>query len=109
MAGSLGIADIETGIHLYRVAQECLSNLAAHAQAARARLWLGLGGRDGQPWVRLVCRDNGRGMNPDAPRRGYGLLMMRERARALGGRFDLQSQPGRGVRVLVEVPLARTF
>jgi signal transduction histidine kinase len=95
----------ETRIHLYRIVQECMSNVVAHAQARRLRLWLGVKNRAGRPVLRLVCRDDGRGLDLDAPRSGYGLITMRERVRALGGHFDLQSRPGKGLRLLVEAPL----
>jgi signal transduction histidine kinase len=52
-----------------------------------------------------VLRDNGVGMDLAAPRSGFGLIIMRERARNLGGSFELWSQPGGGTRIAVKVPL----
>ena len=107
VAGPLEGLDGETRIHLYRIVQECLSNVAAHARAGRARIWISSSRQGGRSALRLVCRDDGQGMDPEAPRRGYGLLIMRERARSLGGRLDLQSRPGGGMRIAVEIPLQR--
>jgi len=97
--------DSSTCVHLFRIAQACLANIAAHAQASKARLFLGAKQRHDQCVVHLTCRDNGVGMPESASGKGLGLLLMRERTRALGGRFSLWSQPGRGVRVAVEIPL----
>lgn len=93
--------DGETRIHLFRIVQECLANVARHARATRVRLFLGVR-KPGR--LRLVIRDDGIGMDLNKPRAGFGLLVMRERARNLGGQFQLASQPGAGVRILVEVP-----
>jgi signal transduction histidine kinase len=54
-----------------------------------------------------VIRDDGNGFDPAAARRGhYGLLYMRERAEACGGKLDIQSRPGSGTEVRVSVPAA---
>ncbi len=105
LAGSLEDLDEEMRSHLYRIVQSCLANVAAHARAGRVRLFLGL--CQGRRSIRLVCRDDGVGMamGGDKSSRGYGLILMRERVRALGGRFDLRSRPGQGVRVAVEIPM----
>ncbi len=85
---------------LYRVALEALTNVRKHAGASRVEVELerrGVG-------VAVRVRDNGRGFElpaPDAPASpGHiGLLSMRERAEAAGGRFALASEPGRGTTV----------
>ena len=56
----------------------------------------------------LVVTDDGRGFDPDDPaataRRRLGLASMRERATAVGGRLRVESRPGRGTTVRLEVP-----
>jgi signal transduction histidine kinase len=52
-----------------------------------------------------VIQDDGGGFNPEATRKGFGLAFMRERAEQMGGCLDIQSEPGAGTRVTVEVPL----
>jgi two-component system, NarL family, sensor kinase len=78
-------------IALYRIAQEALGNIEAHALAPHARLSLH---RLGQGLV-LEIQDDGRGFNSEAvrrsPRSGLGLTHMRERVESLGGRFTLSS------------------
>lgn len=90
--------------NLYRIAQEALANTSRHAQARRIQLRLG---RD-NGWLRLEVRDDGRGFEPaqagDSSREHFGLVGMRERAEALGGRIELDSRPGAGTRLVVEVP-----
>lgn len=96
--------DDEVMIHFFRIAQECMANVAAHSGAGVARIFLHVRRDGAQRRLRLVVRDNGQGMDMDAPRRGYGLIVMRERAYNVGARFDLYSRPGRGVRIMVEAP-----
>ncbi|MCG3141985.1 MAG: hypothetical protein HDKAJFGB_03345 [Anaerolineae bacterium] len=89
---------------LFRVVQEALANVDAHAKATRVVIHL-----TGEPnQVRLEIQDNGRGFAPRAPRsakkRQLGLITMRDRVELLGGQLKLFSEPGRGVRVLVTIP-----
>jgi PAS domain S-box-containing protein len=93
-------------IVLYRVVQECLTNIAKHAQAKNVRILL----THSHPKAILVIRDNGIGYKPDeaglpeGSPRGIGLLSMRERVASLGGTFDISSSPGRGTTIRVEIP-----
>lgn len=83
----------------YFVAAEALANAAKHSGAAR--MCVELIGADTQ--FRLRVTDNGRG---GADPRGSGLLDLRDRVEALGGRLRIDSPPGRGTEVLMELPLA---
>ena len=94
-------------ITLYRLAQECLTNVAKHAEATRVAISLSrLAGddRSGEE-VRFSFEDNGRGFDPGQRRQGLGLVGLRERVEALGGIFDLHSAPGQGVRVRASIPV----
>jgi signal transduction histidine kinase len=98
--------DVETT--LYRVTQEALTNVSKHAVASR--VWVDLWERDG--WVELTVKDNGRGFDAaEWPSRAadgqFGLLAMREQVRMAGGRFEVQSRPGRGALVRVAFPRQR--
>jgi PAS domain S-box-containing protein len=105
---NMGVApDAETRIQLFRVMQECLANVSRHARARRVRVFLGPRGRGDRQVLRLVVRDDGVGMAAGVPGQGYGLVVMRERAHNLGGRCDVRSAPGQGVRIAVEVPDGR--
>jgi signal transduction histidine kinase len=88
---------------LFRAAQEGLTNVRKHANASRAELLLDYS----QPAaVRLEVRDDGAGTGSGdgAALPGFGLLGVRERAAHLGGRMTLESAPGHGSTLRVEVP-----
>lgn len=89
---------------LFRIAQEALTNAAKHAKATRITVHLGMAG----PVFSMVIEDNGAGFDPAAlpakeGRAGWGLLNMAERARMAGGECRVESAPGRGAVVAVEV------
>jgi signal transduction histidine kinase len=82
---------------LVRILSEAITNAARHGQADVVHIELENGQR-----LRLRISDKGRGFDPDAERdraRGFGLRGMRERVVALGGEFQLSSQPGRGTQL----------
>jgi signal transduction histidine kinase len=85
---------------LLRICLEALANVGKHADAKSVRVTLLADDRV----ARLTVEDDGCGFDPEqASRRdgesGSGLLIMQERAIALGGEFRLQSRPGAGTRV----------
>ncbi|HEY0163674.1 MAG TPA: GAF domain-containing protein [Edaphobacter sp.] len=87
-------------IALYRVAQEALTNVLRHAEAERALLEL----RCDDHKLCLTVKDSGRGFDPTSIAGGLGLLGMKERAGMLGGALTVESIPGRGTEVRMEVP-----
>lgn len=103
LAGKLDAIGDEVLIHLFRITQGCLSNVALHARASRVRVFLGERQVAGRRMLRLVIRDDGVGMDPAAVQGGLGLRVMRERAHKLEGSFAMQSRPGAGTRIAVEV------
>lgn len=98
-----GRLSAEAGENLYRIVQEALSNVAAHAGTSFARVKLAA---DSERVV-LTIEDEGRGF--DLASLGassrLGILGMRERVELLGGAFELRSAPARGTRIRVELPL----
>jgi signal transduction histidine kinase len=87
---------------LFRSAQEALTNVRKHARATTARVLLDY--RDPGS-VRLEVRDDGTGMADGAASgAGFGLVGVRERAAGVGGRVAVESVPGRGLTLRVEVP-----
>jgi len=88
---------------LYRVAQEALSNAARHSRASLVTVRLVFD--PGQ--VSLCISDNGVGFDPAAVAgQGFGLLSMGERMTALGGRLDIQANPGEGVSLTACAPVS---
>jgi signal transduction histidine kinase len=93
----------ETETHLFRIAQEALTNIARHAQATQVVVHLEVVAAI----VRLSISDNGHGLPPDRQESpaSLGLIGMRARARECGGTLDLQPVQPQGLRIVVEVPL----
>lgn len=92
---------------LFRLIQEALTNVRKHAGARAATVTLA---SDGPDRLTVVIADDGRGFTPGSPRNGtappLGLTSMRERVEALGGDFQVESQPGSGTRVIATIPFA---
>jgi signal transduction histidine kinase len=89
--------------HLLRIAREALGNAARHARAARIDLVL----ENAPGLLRLVVADDGAGFDPARPHPGhFGLQGMRERALKIGARFQLETRPGAGSRITVDLPLS---
>jgi PAS domain S-box-containing protein len=102
---SLGIdkrLPIEIEITLYRIVQEAVTNILRHARASLVDV---LVERRDKKLVAII-EDNGVGFNPAIYRRtGHlGLFGMRERAEMFGGRLVIESKPGSGTTVFVEIP-----
>jgi two-component system, NarL family, sensor histidine kinase FusK len=105
--GEFGRLPMEVENALFRIVQECLTNVQRHSESGSAWIQLALN----QSGVRLEVRDEGRGMPPEVLSRrggvellGVGILGMRERVRQLGGRLGIDSK-GKGTTVHVEIPL----
>ena len=92
----------ECSTALFRIFQECLTNVARHAQATKVEAELKLDGG----WVAMCVRDNGRGI-PEAEignPRSLGLLGMKERAALLGGEIFVERAPDGGTMVSARIP-----
>jgi signal transduction histidine kinase len=90
-------------MNLLRIAQEAVANAVKHGQAKSVKIAL----QYGPDSVSLSVADNGRGFaaGEALPTGHFGLLDMRERAQSLQSHLIVESQPGRGTRVALEVPL----
>jgi len=92
-------------IALFRVAQEALNNVAKHARAHHVEI--GLDHANGE--CVMSVQDDGIGFDgvedaSDKPKPGLGMVTMRERAQAVGGRFEVRALPGGGTQLTVRVP-----
>ena len=94
-----------TQIMVYRLVQECFSNIIKHSHANQVGLRVGR--RNGR--IHLKVEDDGVGFDlskPSRNRESFGLSGMRERVALLGGDIDIDSALGKGARVVVAIPAA---
>ena len=95
-----------SAIQVLHIVQEALSNVRKHAGASAVTVEMR---RDAE--LAIAVRDDGRGFVPDALDRDdaahVGLVIMRERARRIGARLDIESAPGRGTCVTLVLPVSR--
>jgi len=85
----------------YRIAQECLTNVAKHANASEVVIE----GKVSDDRLDLTIRDNGKGFHDDANTEGHGIFGMIERARYLGGTVEFTSSPELGTTAHLILPL----
>jgi signal transduction histidine kinase len=88
---------------IYRVVQEALNNCARHARARSVHVQVNVD----PTRIVLIVEDDGRGFESRRIR-GLGLVGMEERVNNLGGKFHVESGPGRGTAVTVELPLVES-
>lgn len=94
----------ELPIHLYRIVQECLTNVAKHASATRVTIQIS----DEQPEnIKLLITDNGTGFDRESVSNGFGLRGMKERAESQGGYLNVNSYFGHGTEIAVVLPMQR--
>jgi PAS domain S-box-containing protein len=93
----------DAALCLYRVTQESLQNVVKHSKANNVQVMLELDTKD----IRLVVSDGGVGFDTEEVRgrNGLGIISMRERLRAIGGRLTIRSQPDEGTRIEAFVPI----
>ncbi|MEI9892559.1 MAG: PAS domain-containing protein [Chthoniobacter sp.] len=86
--------------NLLRIVQEALANVLRHASARRFTARLSYESET----VHLELRDDGSGFDPAAHHEGFGLLGMKERVEAMGGRIGIESAPGTGTAISIAIP-----
>lgn len=91
-------------VQVLRVIQEALTNIRKHARARQVKISVGTTGISAQ----IAIEDDGRGFDAVAAEKkgSFGLKIMQERAEEIGGQLWIESKPGFGTRVLLQVPLA---
>jgi signal transduction histidine kinase len=93
--------DSTKAIHVYRLLQEALSNVARHSGTSQAAVRLGFSADR----LEMEVEDHGTGIDPGTTRRGLGLVAMRERAAIVGGTLDFLTPPQGGTLVRFSMPL----
>lgn len=96
------VLDEQLAIAIFRIAQESLNNVAKHANARHASVLL----VSRNDHIRVEIQDDGCGFDVTAEHKpkSFGLLGIRERVSALGGKFDIHSTPGKGTRLAIRLP-----
>jgi signal transduction histidine kinase len=94
-------------IAVYRIVQEALNNIHQHAAASSVYMSI----RFSPQRVRITIRDDGKGFDIQSvmlspPERHFGLIGMRERASGIGGNLHVDSMPGKGSQVTLEIPIS---
>src|SRR6185369_4339995 len=94
--------DEERTTALFRICQEALTNVARYAQATDVHIELD----SDAPQITLRISDNGRGITDEEMKaiNSFGLIGMRERARLLGGTFEIKGAAGKGTALTVRIP-----
>ncbi|RYY86792.1 MAG: sensor histidine kinase [Chitinophagaceae bacterium] len=107
--GETEFLEAQQELLIFRSAQECLNNVLKHAQARKASLVLGY--REGK--VRVEVRDDGKGFTREevAEKRGKstGLHTLRSRVELLSGTFTVESAPGEGTLLILELPISDAY
>jgi two-component system, NarL family, sensor histidine kinase UhpB len=92
-------------VTIYRILQECLTNISKHAAASRVTIEV----TDSDEGLYMLVEDDGRGFDPSVPSRGYGVAGMQERVEGLMGTMQINSRPGHGTRIEVRFHKTEKF
>lgn len=108
MEGTLNQFNERLNITTYRIVQEALSNICSHSDASKARVSLRHPIRSehtDHDCLLLHIEDNGKGFDTQINPKGFGLLGMRERVIAAGGKLNVDSEPNAGMQIEVILPI----
>lgn len=92
--------DISIELTIYRIIQEALTNVRKYAIVSEARVTV----REMDDLVRVMIEDKGQGFDLQRQSLGVGLFSMDERARSVGGELSILASPGKGTKIILEVP-----
>lgn len=97
--------DESVSVTVYRILQECLTNISKHAAATRVTIEV----TESEQGLYLLVEDDGRGFDTSVQSRGYGLAGMQERVEGLMGSMNITSAPGQGTRIEVRFHTTEGF
>jgi signal transduction histidine kinase len=92
--------DEELEVSIYRICQELVQNVIKHAAATTMRIQI----IDHEDAINLIVEDNGKGMVSDEINAGLGFTTIESKVKLFKGTFSIESQPGKGTMVLVDIP-----
>ena len=93
--------NVEIQLNLYRILQEQLRNISKYAHAAIIEVDVFII----PEYLRMIVLDNGIGFTIDSAKEGIGLTNMKRRAELVGGKLEIESSPGNGCKIIVDIPL----
>jgi signal transduction histidine kinase len=96
-----GLVSSDIQLNLYRILQEQLKNIVKYANASGIKVGLSLE----RHVIRMHIIDNGIGFDPAKVKKGIGLVNMQRRAELFGGKFSMDTAPGKGCRLFIELPV----
>ncbi len=105
ISNHLSPPDEAIAVTVYRILQECLTNISKHAAATRVTIEV----NETSQGLYLMIADDGRGFDPRVQSRGYGLAGMQERVEGLMGAMQISSTPGQGTRIEVRFQTIQGF
>jgi len=105
ISNHLSQPDEALSVTVYRILQECLTNISKHAAATRVTIEV----KETDNGLYLMVEDDGRGFDPQLQTRGYGLAGMQERVEGLMGRMHIHTAPGQGTRIEIHFQMTEAF
>lgn len=91
---------INIDLTIYRIIQEALTNIRKYAEVEEA--WISI--IESDHYIKVDIVDDGKGFDSNHVSKGVGISSMEERARAVGGIFQLHSNPGHGTKISIDIP-----
>ncbi len=92
-------------ISLYRIIQESLTNVLKHSSASKVSITINKVEQNSMEQVYLIIEDDGVGLDETITNTGLGMSGMKERAEMNGGTFELSSEPGKGIKIEIYIPV----
>ena len=99
---NIGTINQKVSIHLFRMTQECLTNVLRHAQASQVTIQLQQVEKHS---IQLSIEDNGKGCDVNRLNAGFGILGMRQRIKNIDGELFIQSEQGHGLMLTARIPV----
>jgi two-component system sensor histidine kinase UhpB len=90
-------------IQIFRIVQECLTNIMRHADATQAHVKLDI---TPDKRLQLEIEDNGKGCSLSETKKGFGLLGIKERVKSLGGQLNIQTGLQQGMKITADIPIS---
>ena len=94
------IIDDELKLNIYRIVQEQINNIVKHAAAINANISI----EAVENVIRVLVTDDGKGFDINNKREGIGITNMLNRVESFNGKIDIESSPGNGCKIRIEIP-----